>query len=152
MNIRPNPRFRPSILIAILLADPKTAGDVSGAGVFQTGTSVTVSAEPRPGYVFIEWTEAGNPVSTDASYTFTSVAPRNLTARFVVLPTLTAAPGPAPGQMVLTWPDVPNWVLKESLDLTTWNTTTRTITTLNGQKSVTVNASERRGFFRLLYQ
>jgi hypothetical protein len=135
-----------------LVAEPKTAGDVSGGGVFQSGTSVTVSAEPRSGYVFIEWTEAGAPVSSDAIYTFTSAARRNLTARFVALPTLTSAPGAAPGQIVLSWADAPNWVLKESADLLTWTTTTRTITTINGVNSVTISASERRGLFRLSYQ
>ncbi len=135
-----------------LVADPKTAGDVSGAGVFQTGISVTVSAGPRAGYVFIEWTESGNSVSTDATYTFPSAAPRNLTARFTALPALTPAPGPVPGQIILTWPDVPNWVLNESPDLIMWATTVRPITTLNGMNSVTVSASERRGYFRLAYQ
>jgi Divergent InlB B-repeat domain len=135
-----------------LAADPKTAGDISGAGVFPSGTEVTVTAEARPGYIFIDWTEAGDPVSTDANYTFTSDGPRNLIARFAALPKLVATPAVTPGQLVFTWPDTPNWVLKESPDLTTWTTSTRTITTTGGQKSVTVNASEGRVFFRLLYQ
>jgi hypothetical protein len=135
-----------------LAADPKTAGDVSGAGVFQTGTSVTVTAAPRPGYAFIEWTEAGNSVSTELDYTFTLSGARNLVARFIALPALTSTPGPVPGQIILTWPDVPNWVLKESAGLDTWSTTTRTITTQNGQNSVTIGAAERRSFFKLAYE
>jgi hypothetical protein len=135
-----------------LVADPKTAGNVSGGGVFDTGTSVTVMAEARPGYIFLDWTEAGTPVSTDANYTFASTAPRSLIARFAALPRITAAAAPTPGQIVFTWPDTPDWVLKESPDLATWTTSTRTVTTTGGQNSVTVNASEGRVFFRLQHQ
>jgi hypothetical protein len=135
-----------------LLADPKTAGNVSGEGVFPTGTSVTVTAEARPGYIFLDWTEFDTPVSTDADYTFTSEVPRLLTARFAALPSIAIAPAPAPGQLVFTWPDVPNWVLKESPDLVTWTTSTRTVTASGGQKSVTVTTDEGRVFFRLAYQ
>jgi hypothetical protein len=42
-----------------LLAEPKTAGNVSGAGVFEAGYSITVSAEPRPGYIFISSAQHG---------------------------------------------------------------------------------------------
>jgi uncharacterized repeat protein (TIGR02543 family) len=135
-----------------LVADPKTAGNVTGEGVFPAGNSVTVSAEARPGYIFLDWTEFDTPVSTDADYTFTSDVPRLLTARFAALPSIAIAPAPAPGQLVFTWPDVPNWVLKESPDLVTWTTSTRTVTASGGQKSVTVTTDEGRVFFRLAYQ
>lgn len=135
-----------------LVADPKTAGDVNGAGVFETGNAVTVTAAARPGYIFLEWTEAGNSVSTDASYTFTSTAPRSLTARFVALPKIVVTPAPVPGQLDFIWPDTPNWVLKESSDLSTWVTSTRPITTSGGQNSVTVTTSGGSVFFRLSYE
>lgn len=135
-----------------LLADPKTAGNVSGEGVFLTGTPVTVSAEARPGYIFLDWTESDTPVSTDADYTFTSTVPRLLTARFAALPSITVNAAPTPGQLVFTWPDSPHWVLKESHNLVTWTTSTRLITTSGGQNSVTVTTDEGRVFFRLAYQ
>ena len=132
-----------------LVADPKTAGDVSGAGVFPNGASVTVTAEARPGYIFLDWTEAGIPVSTDANYTFT-LRRRARPHR----PLRRAAedrrrPAPTPGQLVFTWPDTPDWVLKESPDLAIWTTSTRTIVTSGGQNSVTVPTSGGRVFFRL---
>jgi uncharacterized repeat protein (TIGR02543 family) len=137
-----------------LLADPKTAGDVSGAGVFDTGNPVTVSAGARPGYIFIGWTEkdAFNNdvyVSNNADYTFTSSTPRLLTARFITLPKLSVTPAATPGLLEFIWPDAPGWLLEESGDLATWDTTTRDITTANGQRSVTVNPSGGQVFFRL---
>jgi hypothetical protein len=140
-----------------LLADPKTAGDVTGAGVFPTGTPVTVSAEARPGYIFLEWTEKDASdndvfVSKDADYAFTvGGAPRLLTARFIALPSLAITPAITPGQLDLSWPDAPGWVLEESDNLATWGTSTRTITTSNGQRSVTVDTSGGKTFFRLAH-
>jgi uncharacterized repeat protein (TIGR02543 family) len=138
-----------------LLADPKTAGNVSGAGVFESGNSVSVSAEARPGYIFIGWTEKDafeNDVfvSNDADYTFTAGGvPRSLTARFIALPKLAIAPAATPGQLDFIWPDAPGWLLEETGDLATWRTSTRDITTANGQRSVTVDPSEGKVFFRL---
>jgi uncharacterized repeat protein (TIGR02543 family) len=135
-----------------LLADPKTAGKVSGAGVFDSTTPVTVSAEPLPGYLFLEWTENGDPVSTAADYTFTTAKPRLLTARFIALPAISMAPAAAPDQLTVSWPDAPGWVLQESADLAGWAASTRPITILNGQCSVTIFPSAGRVFFRLKYE
>lgn len=135
-----------------LLADPKTAGDVSGAGVFESGTEVTVTATARPGYIFLDWVEGQNSVSPDATYTFTSTGQRGLTARFAVLPKIVKAASADPSKVAFTWPDNPSWVLKESSDLVTWTTSARPITTSNGQNSVTANKSEGHVFFQLVYQ
>jgi hypothetical protein len=134
-----------------LVAEPKTAGDVGGAGVYQIGAEVTVTASARPGYIFLKWTEADNYVSSDASYTFNSSAPRALTARFAALPKIDASPALTPGQLIFTWPDTPDWVLLESPDLTTWTPSTRTVTTTGGQNSISVETSEGRTFFRLAH-
>lgn len=135
-----------------LAADPKTAGDVGGAGVFPAGSAVAVTAAARPGYVFIEWTENGDPVSPDANYTFTSGAPRTLVARFAALPGIVAGAAPTPGQLLFTWPDNPSWSLEESTDLVTWSKSTRTVETTAGQNAVTAPTSDGRLFFRLRYQ
>ncbi len=134
-----------------LVADPKTAGDVSGAGVYANGAEATVTATARPGYIFLNWTEAGGYVSSDASYTFTSSAPRALTARFAALPKLDTAPAPTAGELLFTWPDTPDWVLLESADLKTWTASTRTVTSTGGQNSVSVQTSEGQTFFRLAH-
>jgi hypothetical protein len=63
-------------------SSPTAGGNTSGGGTFASGTSVTVTATPNVGYVFTKWTENGNQVSTNASYTFTLSANRNLVANF----------------------------------------------------------------------
>lgn len=134
-----------------LVADPKTAGDVSGAGVYENGAAVTVTATARPGYIFLEWIEAANHVSSDTSHTFTAAGPRNLTARFAALPKIDTSPAPTPGQLIFTWPNTPDWVLQESSDLVTWTTSTRTINTSGGKNSVSLQTSAGRTFIRLAH-
>ncbi len=65
-----------------LTADPAAGGTVSGGGSYKEGTSATVTATPASGYAFLNWTENGAVVSTEASYTFTVTGDRTLTACF----------------------------------------------------------------------
>lgn len=58
-------------------------GGVSGDGTFVCGSSKSVTATPNSGYSFVNWTENGNSVSTDATYNFTLSKDRNLVANFV---------------------------------------------------------------------
>lgn len=69
-------------------ASPSSGGSVSGGGTFKAGTSRTVTATPRTGYIFADWTENGGVVSGSASYTFTLWSDRNLVANFVPNPFL----------------------------------------------------------------
>ncbi len=55
----------------VVSADPPDGGNASGAGQFDFGASVTVTADANTGYRFVNWTEAGSQVSGDAEYTFT---------------------------------------------------------------------------------
>lgn len=65
-----------------LSANPAAGGTVSGGGTFNSGSSVTVTATPKAGYSFTNWTESGNVVSTIASYQFTLSGNRTLVANF----------------------------------------------------------------------
>ena len=65
-----------------LSASPVAGGTVTGGGTYDMGASVTVTATPADGYTFVNWTENGSQVSTDASYTFIATADRTLTANF----------------------------------------------------------------------
>ena len=65
-------------------ADPAEGGTVSGGGIFDENTSVTVTASEHSGYKFVEWQEGGNRVSTDASHQFTVTASRTLFAVFAL--------------------------------------------------------------------
>ena len=63
-------------------ASPMLGGTVTGGGTYQQGQSCTVTATANTGYTFTNWTENGNVVSTNASYTFTVNANRTLVANF----------------------------------------------------------------------
>ena len=67
-----------------LSADPTESGAVSGGGAHEEGQPCTVTATPATGYDFINWTENGAVVSTEASYTFTVTSDRNLVAHFAL--------------------------------------------------------------------
>jgi hypothetical protein len=63
-------------------ADPADGGTVTGAGTYEYGETCTLTATANTGYQFVNWTEAGEVVSTDASYSFTVNGSRNLVANF----------------------------------------------------------------------
>jgi len=63
-------------------ANPSDGGTVTGGGSYTEGTSCTVTATANSGYTFVNWTENGNQVSANASYTFIVNGNRNLVAHF----------------------------------------------------------------------
>ena len=63
-----------------------TNGTVTGAGVYEEGTSVTLTATADAGYQFKNWTVAGAEVSTANPYTFTANTDITVTANFEELP------------------------------------------------------------------
>ena len=65
-------------------ANPAEGGTVTGAGTYDYGTSVTVTATANEFYVFVNWTEGDVEVSTDASYTFTITEDHDLVANFIL--------------------------------------------------------------------
>jgi hypothetical protein len=78
---------------------PVAGGATSGDGGFISGSSATVTAAPNAGYFFVNWTENGTQVSTNASYTFNVTANRALVANFsligTVLRTISTSVSPA---------------------------------------------------------
>ena len=65
-------------------ANPINGGTVTGGGTYQEGQSCTVLATANTGYTFTNWTENGNVVSTNASYSFTVTGNRTLVAHFTL--------------------------------------------------------------------
>ena len=63
-------------------ANPTGGGTISGAGEYDDGASVTLTATPNAGYRFVKWTEGGSEVSTEATYSFSATANRTLEAEF----------------------------------------------------------------------
>ena len=55
-------------------------GTVTGGGTYQYGDQVTVNVVTVEDYAFRNWTENGEVVSEEKTYTFTATANRNLTA------------------------------------------------------------------------
>ena len=83
-----------------LSANPSNGGAVSGAGTYNAGEEVTVTATPFDGYSFVNWTENGTEVSSNAAYTFTVMSDRYLVANFeenIVYYTLTLIANPTDG-------------------------------------------------------
>ena len=63
-------------------ANPGNGGTVSGGGTYNQGALCTVHAQAATNYQFTNWTENGNVVSTQATYTFTVNSNRTLVAHF----------------------------------------------------------------------
>ena len=63
-------------------ANPTSGGTVSGAGTYNHGDQVTLTATANEGYTFVDWTENGVAVTTDASYSFMAIGDRDLVANF----------------------------------------------------------------------
>ncbi len=57
-------------------------GTVSGSGTYLEGAECTLTATPSEGWRFVNWTENGEVVSTEATYTFTATGDRTLVANF----------------------------------------------------------------------
>ena len=63
-------------------ANPSEGGTVTGAGLFDEGALVAVTATENEGYTFIDWTVDGVTVSTDANYEFVLTQDITLEANF----------------------------------------------------------------------
>lgn len=62
------------------------AGTLTGAGVYLAGQQVNLQAQAAPGFQFLNWTQGGTIVSTQAAYSFAMpAADVQLTANFLLL-------------------------------------------------------------------
>lgn len=81
--------------------NPSYGGSVSGGGTFNYGQSCTVNALANSGYTFVNWTENGTQVSTNANYTFIVSGNKNLVANFTSQSyVITATTDPSTGGFV----------------------------------------------------
>ena len=82
-------------------SNPTAGGSASGNGVYNSGSSVTVSATPADGYQFVNWTQGGTSVSSNTSYTFIVTSNMSLIANFIrITYTVSVAASPASGGVV----------------------------------------------------
>jgi hypothetical protein len=63
---------------------PENSGNVDGAGDYNHGDEVTLTATANTSFTFVNWTEGGVEVSTNATYSFTAISDRTLVANFEV--------------------------------------------------------------------
>ena len=77
--------FVPAYAVAVS-ASPGYAGPVTGAGTYNSNTTVTVTAADASGFQFVSWTEFGTTASTLRSYTFPATANRALVANYAFRP------------------------------------------------------------------
>ena len=62
--------------------NPTNGGTVSGAGNYDYNQTANMTATASSGYDFVNWTENGTEVSTNADYSFTVTEDRTLVANF----------------------------------------------------------------------
>lgn len=63
-------------------ADPEDGGEVVGSGTYDYGALVTLRATAAEGFIFLNWTEGGEVVSEDETFTFTALNDRQFVAHF----------------------------------------------------------------------
>jgi uncharacterized repeat protein (TIGR02543 family) len=81
--------------------NPNIGGTVTGGGNYNAGQQCTVTATANTGYTFVNWTENGEVVTTNASYTFIVTGNRTLVANFTLNSyTITVTADPTEGGRV----------------------------------------------------
>src|SRR5574340_1421861 len=76
----------PKSYILSLSSNPPEAGTAKGGGVYNLGSSVTITADTKlnSGYTFTNWIDVSNGkvITTDKIYTFSIYSNKILSARF----------------------------------------------------------------------
>ena len=63
-------------------ANPSNGGTITGGGIYNYGSTCSLTATPATGYDFIKWTKNGTQVSTNTNYSFTVTEAASLVAHF----------------------------------------------------------------------
>ena len=93
----PGPILKPTYIISTSVV---AGGTVNGAGEYEQGSSVTLTATPESRYRFIAWIENNERISSDESYTFIADCDRTIIAYF--MPTCTISVGATVGGTIST--------------------------------------------------
>ncbi len=81
--------------------NPANAGTVTGTGIYDPGTTATLTATANEGYTFSHWTKNGTIVSSNATYSFTVTNAATYVANFTINSyNVTATAEPAEGGTV----------------------------------------------------
>ena len=98
LNINCAVATAPHVITAV--AEPEEGGTIEGAGTYDGGTAITLTATPNDGYSFCFWSENGQQVSTNANYSFIVSSDRDLVARFSLPLTVSVTTNMASGGSV----------------------------------------------------
>ena len=82
INIHPNCTIGTTYLITVS-TDPSNSGTISGMGSYNCGEVCTLTATDNEDYSFMYWTEDGEQVSSEATYSFRVINDRNLVAHYI---------------------------------------------------------------------
>lgn len=74
--------FKPESTTVDAYSVPLAGPSVSGAGEYENGTQVTLTANESPGYTFLRWEEGGVLLSTDRSISFIAAGDRVIEAHY----------------------------------------------------------------------
>jgi hypothetical protein len=94
--------------------NPDEGGEVTGAGYYNEGDEVNLSATPYEGYTFQNWTENGISISEEPELNFTADSTRTLKANFQLInsianpefASISIYPNPTKGIVTLSFPQV----------------------------------------------
>ena len=85
----------------IATANPTSGGTITGAGLYEEGTTCTLTAAPNTGYEFVNWTKNGTVVSTNTTFSFTVTENASYVAHFnLITYDVTASANPTNGGSV----------------------------------------------------
>ncbi len=65
-----------------VVANPEDGGEIEGAGTYEHGEEIELTAIPNEGYLFLNWTEDTEVVGTEDTLTFIAEEDRELVANF----------------------------------------------------------------------
>ena len=82
---------QPNFVFINASCSPADSGDISGDGEYEVENEVVISAAPRPGFAFVNWTRNGAVVSADPNFVFAAAANVALVANFVAPVTISAS-------------------------------------------------------------
>ena len=90
--------FGQDTCVIAAVADPIEGGIIEGAGTYDLGATVTLTATPNAGYEFVNWTLDSTVVATTATYSFNAMVDASYVAHFALIDyTITATADPAVG-------------------------------------------------------
>jgi len=132
----------PDIVFITLIANPTGGGVASGGGEYTIGDSVTITATANSGYRFVNWTEGGTEVYTEASSTFTAAEDRVLMANFEIIPPdivfITLIANPTEGGTVSGSGE---YAIEDSITITaTANTDYRFVNWTEGEMQISIDS------------